>query len=135
MSPGTQMGPRADPMRWLRSPCPPLLDVEVGRWLVEHVHVGRLHHHHADGEALELPPRELVHVAVHHVPQVALPQDPVKQLALVLLPGWVIGRWRVWKRRGGKGEGVGLGQSVTPCDSVANAHRHAGAGADDSCYV
>mmetsp|Transcript_16970 Transcript_16970/g.36917 ORF Transcript_16970/g.36917 Transcript_16970/m.36917 type:complete len:509 (-) Transcript_16970:689-2215(-) len=48
----------------------PLLDVQVGGGLVEHVDVPLLHRHHADGEALQLPSRQVPDVALPHWVQV-----------------------------------------------------------------
>jgi hypothetical protein len=35
-----------------------LLDIQVRRWLVEHVHVSLLHNYHGDGESLQLTATE-----------------------------------------------------------------------------
>ena len=41
-----------------------LLDIQEGRRLVEHVDIGLLHAHHADGETLQLTTREEVNITV-----------------------------------------------------------------------
>mmetsp|Transcript_47634 Transcript_47634/g.120069 ORF Transcript_47634/g.120069 Transcript_47634/m.120069 type:complete len:424 (+) Transcript_47634:411-1682(+) len=44
-----------------------LLDVQVGRWLIEHVHLRILHAQHCDREALQLPPGKVLNLAILQV--------------------------------------------------------------------
>mmetsp|Transcript_8361 Transcript_8361/g.18958 ORF Transcript_8361/g.18958 Transcript_8361/m.18958 type:complete len:348 (-) Transcript_8361:359-1402(-) len=62
-----------------------LLDVQVTARLVNHVHVSLLHRDDANGEALQLPSRELVDVAPQHDAQVEVVEELFHEPSLVFL--------------------------------------------------
>lgn len=63
-----------------------LLDIEEGRWLVEHVNIGFLDADDGDGETLQLTTRKKVNVTVHDVLQLKSLDDLLQPLLLDLAP-------------------------------------------------
>ena len=62
-----------------------LLHIQIGGWLVEHVHVGILHSHNSNSETLELTSRKILNGTFKHLLELELLNEMLLHTTIILL--------------------------------------------------
>mmetsp|Transcript_1662 Transcript_1662/g.3485 ORF Transcript_1662/g.3485 Transcript_1662/m.3485 type:complete len:275 (-) Transcript_1662:506-1330(-) len=62
----------------------PLLDIEIGRGFIEHVHIGHLHCHRCNGKSLQLSPTQHSNITIQHMSQFRLLMSPSETIPIFL---------------------------------------------------